>query len=37
LRKNGQVSDISKTMGTPMPVWKKEMNKIAYVFLQSCF
>ena len=38
--KNGQVSEILKTMGTQMPAWKKEkkkMNKIALVFLQSCF
>jgi hypothetical protein len=38
--KKGQVSKICKTMGTPMPAWKKrkkEMNKIAHVFLQSCF
>ena len=36
--KNGQVSKISKTMGTHMPVWKKrEMNKIAHVFLQKVF
>ena len=36
--KNGQVSEISKTMGTQMPAWeKKEMNKIAHVLLQSCF
>ena len=32
--KNGQVSKISKTMGTQMPAIKKEkMNKIAHVFL----
>ena len=30
-RKNGQVSEISKTMGTQMLAWKKEMNKIAPV------
>jgi hypothetical protein len=25
-------------MGTPMPAWnKKKMNKIAHIFLQSCF
>ena len=33
--KNGQVSEISKIMGTQMPAWKKrekEMNKIAHVF-----
>ena len=40
LRKNGQVSKISKTMGTQMPALKtkrrkKEMNKIAHVFLQG--
>ena len=39
--KNGQVSEISKTMGTQMPAWKKnrekEMNKIAHVSLQSVF
>ena len=39
--KNGQVSKISKTMGNQMPAQKKEkaekMNKIAHVFLQSCF
>ena len=36
--KKGQVSEISKTMGTQMPAWKKrEMNKIAHVFLQSYF
>ena len=29
--KNGQVSEIFKTMGTQMPAWKKEMNKIALV------
>ena len=36
--KNGQVSEILKTMGTQMPAWKKKekMNKIAHVFLQSC-
>ena len=38
--KNGQVFEISKTMGTQMPAWKKEkrkreINKIAHVFLQS--
>jgi hypothetical protein len=40
LGKNGQVSEISKTMGTQMPARKKkrnQMNKIAHVFLQSCF
>ena len=36
--KKGQVSNIFKTMGTQMPAWKEEkMNKIAHVFLQSCF
>ena len=39
--KNGQVSKILKTMGTQMPTSKRkekeEMNKIAHVFLQSCF
>ena len=38
--KNGQVSEISKTMGTQMPAWKKreeEMNKIAHVFSQKYF
>jgi hypothetical protein len=36
--KNGQVSKILKTMGTQMPTWKKrEMNKIAHVFLQKYF
>ena len=43
---NGQVSKILKTMGTQMPAWKKrekekrkkeKVNKIAHVFLQSCF
>ena len=38
IEKNGQVSEISKTMGTKMPAMKKkreekEMNKIAHVFL----
>ena len=40
LEKNGQVSEILKTMGTQMPAMKKgkeEMNKIAHVFLQKCF
>ena len=32
--KNGQVSEIFKTMGTQMPAWKKEMNKITPVLLQ---
>jgi hypothetical protein len=31
------MSEIFKTMGTPMPAWKKVMNKIAHVFLHSCF
>jgi hypothetical protein len=34
------VSKISKTMGTQMLAWKKEkkeMNKIAHVFLQGYF
>ena len=36
--KIGQVFEILKTMGTQMPAWKKrEMNKIAHVFLQSVF
>ena len=35
--KNGQVSEIFKIMGTLMPVWKKEMNKIAHVLLQRYF
>jgi hypothetical protein len=38
--KNGQVSEISKTMGTQMPAMKKKrkmMNKIAHDFLQKCF
>jgi hypothetical protein len=36
--KNGQVSKISKTIGTQMPAWKKEeMNKIAHVFLAKLF
>jgi hypothetical protein len=35
--KNGQVSEISKTMDTQMLAWKKEMNRVAHVFLQSCF
>ena len=38
--KNGQVSEISKTMGTQMPAWKKrkkEMNKIAPVLSQKKF
>ena len=36
---DAKVSEISKTMGTQMPSWKKEkeMNKIAHVFLQNCF
>ena len=35
--KNGQVSKISKTMGSHMPAWKRwEVNKIAHVFLQKC-
>ena len=35
---NGQVSKISKTIGTQMPAWKKrEMNKIPHVFLQKYF
>ena len=33
LRKNGQVSKISKTMGTQMPA-RKKMNKITHVLLQ---
>ena len=43
IEKNGQVSEISKTMGTQMPTIKRErkkkreMNKIAHVFLQSIF
>ena len=38
IEKNRQVSEILKTMGTQMPAWKKrEMNKIAHVFLQSVF
>ena len=37
MRKNGQVSEISKIMGTQMPARKKEMNKIAHVLLQSIF
>ena len=39
MRKNRQVSDIFKTMGTLMLAWKKKkkMNKIAHIFLQSCF
>jgi hypothetical protein len=36
--KNGQVSKISKTIGTQMAAWKKEeMNKIAHVFLAKLF
>jgi hypothetical protein len=35
--KNGQVSKISKTMGTQMPAWKKEMNKIVPILLQKYF
>ena len=37
--KNGQVSEILKTMGTQMSAWKekKEMNKIAPVLLQKYF
>ena len=39
IEKIGQVSKISKTMGTQMPTWKKrkgkKMNKIAHVFLQK--
>ena len=37
LEKNGQVSEISKTMGTQMPPKKRriKMNKIAHVFLQK--
>ena len=38
--KNGQVSEISKTMGTQNAYLKKrekEMNKIAHVFLQKVF
>jgi hypothetical protein len=36
--KNGQVSEISKTIGTQMPTWKKrEMNKIAHVLSQKLF
>ena len=31
MRKNGQVFEIFKTMGTQMPAWKKKMNKIAPV------
>ena len=40
MKKNGQVSEILKTMGTQMPTWKKKkkkMNKIAHVSLQSVF
>ena len=38
LKKNGQVSEISKIMGTQMPAIKKrEMNRIAHDFLQKCF
>ena len=39
--KNGQVSKISKIMGTQMPAWKKrkkeEMNKIAPILSQKYF
>ena len=35
MRKNGQVSEIFKTMGTLMPK-KEEMNKIA-LFSSKCF
>jgi hypothetical protein len=40
IKKNKQVSEIFKTMGTLMPAKKKkkrEMNKIAHVCMQSCF
>jgi hypothetical protein len=37
-KRNGQVSKIYKTLGTQMRSRKKkEMNKIAHVFLQSYF